>query len=369
MSKRLLVILLCACALCVPTRAEDLDSLYKARLQELPFEIEVPYHPVVGTYINRYLKNATQTGRLMARADYYFPLFWDILGKYNLPYELCYLPIIESALNPSARSHMGAAGLWQFMPATGKLYGLEINSLIDERMDPVCSTEAACAFLQNLYKTFQDWNLVIAAYNCGPGNVTKAIARSGGKKDFWAIYPYLPNETRNYMPIYIAACYVLNYADLHDVCPDSVWLYPQTDTLMVHDRMHLSQVSEIIGIGLDTLRQLNPQYARDIIPGGKDYALCLPSEYITTYIEQQDTILRHKADELINNRRAEIEHLRTQNAGGTYTQGGKTYYKVKKGDTLSGIGKRYHVTVKQLKAWNGLHSDNLSIGQKLRISK
>ncbi|MCQ2310718.1 MAG: transglycosylase SLT domain-containing protein [Paludibacteraceae bacterium] len=367
--RKALLILLCVCAGSRFVRGENMDSLYKQRLQYLPYEIEMPYNPVVGTYIQRYLKNYQLTARLLARADYYFPLFWDVLGKYNLPYELCYLPVIESALNPTARSHMGAAGLWQFMPATGKLYGLEVNSLVDERMDPFCSTDAACRFLQRLFEDFHDWNLVIAAYNCGPGNVKKAIARSGGKTDFWSIYPFLPHETRSYLPIYIAACYVMNYADLHDICPDTASSYPQTDTLVITERLHLNQVADILGIGLDTLRRLNPQYPRDILPGNKGYALCLPAELVTNYIEQQDTIFRHRADELVNNRRDEIEMLHRQGPAGGYSVNGVTYYKVKKGDTLSGIGKKFHVSVKQLKAWNGLKSDNLSIGKTLRIGK
>jgi len=357
------------CVACVCARGENIDSLYKARLQYLPYEIEMPYNPVVGTYIQRYLKNEQQVARLLSRADYYFPIFWDILGKHELPYELSYLAVIESALNPLAHSPMGAAGLWQFMPSTGKLYGLEVNSLVDERMNPIASTEAACAFLKRLYTDFQDWNLAIASYNCGPGNVKKAIARSGGKTDFWSIYPFLPNETRSYLPQYIAACYVMNYADLHAICPDSIWQYPETDTLMIRERLHLSQVADVIGVGLDTLRKLNPQYPRDIIPGDKDYALCLPADLVTQYIEQEDTIHRHRADELINNRRDEIDLLHKTGVNGGYSVNGVTYYKIKNGDTLGGIAKKFHVSVKQLKAWNGLKNDNIRAGKTLKIGK
>jgi len=367
--KKLLLLIFCACSACAYMRAENLDSLYKARLKYLPYEIEMPYNPVVGSYIQRYLKNEQQVARLLARADYYFPLFWDVLDRHQLPYELCYLPVIESALNPMAHSPMGAAGLWQFMPSTGKLYGLEVNSLVDERMDPMCSTEAACKFLKRLNEDFQDWNLAIAAYNCGPGNVRKAIARSGGKTDFWSIYPFLPTETRCYLPLFIAACYVMNYADLHTICPDSVWLYPQTDTLVIRERLHLSQIADVMGISLDTLRKLNPQYPRDIIPGEKDYILCLPSDKVVAYIEQEDTIHQHRADELINNRRDEIELLHRTGVNGGYSVNGVTYYKIKNGDTLSGIAKKFHVSVKQLKAWNGLKDDNIRAGKTLRIGK
>ena len=182
------------------------DSVYKARLQALPFVIEVPYNSVVRDFIHHYIKRANrQLASLCRLSEYYFPMFQDIMARYDLPYELCYLAVIESALNPQAHSRMGAAGLWQFMPSTGKLYGLEINSLVDERRDPIRSTEAACRYLKNLYSLFGDWNLAIASYNCGPGNVNKAIRRAGGKRDFWSIYPFLPRETRSYLPIFIAA--------------------------------------------------------------------------------------------------------------------------------------------------------------------
>ncbi len=287
----ILLLIISACALSTPARGENTDSLYQARLQSLPFVMDMTYKPVVGTYIQRYLKSPKWTARILAQADYYFPIFWDLLGKNDLPYELCYLPVIESALNPSARSKMGASGLWQFMPSTGMKYGLEINSLVDERMDPIRSTEAACSYLKTLYNMFQNWDLVIAAYNCGSGNIRKAIARSGGKNDFWSLYPYLPKETRTFMPAFMAAGYVINYADLHGICPDSTLLYPVTDTIMVSERLHLSQIADSISIGLDTLRQLNPQYTQDIIPAGnKDYPLCLPSDKIAIFIAQQDTI-------------------------------------------------------------------------------
>ncbi|MBR1426670.1 MAG: transglycosylase SLT domain-containing protein [Paludibacteraceae bacterium] len=348
--------------------AELPDSVYIQRLQDLPFLIEMPYNQVVRSYILRYVRRPKQLAALQQRSEVYFPLFTDMLGRYDLPYELCYLPVIESALNPVARSHMGAAGLWQFMPATGRLYGLEINSLVDERLDPMRSTDAACRFLRNLYDTFGDWNLAIAAYNCGPGNVNKAIHRSGGKRDFWSIYPYLPRETRGYLPIFIAAAYAMNYADLHGVCPgqaDSVG----TDTILTGVRQHLDQISHVLNIPKDDLRRLNPQYGRDILPGGKPYALCLPSDRVTDYIDLQDSILAYKADSLIHNRRAEIDLAQKTGINGGYSVNGVTYYRIKRGDTLGGIAKKFHVSVKQLKAWNGLKNDNIREGKKLRIGK
>lgn len=344
------------------------DSIYKQRLQALPFVIEVPYNEVVRRYILRYVKHSPrQLAALQRKAEYYFPIFEDILAKHDLPYELCYMPVIESALNPQARSHMGAIGLWQFMPATGKKYGLEINSLVDERMDPIRSTEAACLFLKNLYAIFQDWNLVIAAYNCGPGNVNKAIHRAGGKRDFWSIYPYLPSETRGYLPIFIAASYAMNYAEAHGICPATPLTTMASDTIVTTQRQHLKQIADNIDIPLAELRRLNPQYPRDIIPGGKAYAICLPIEKAGVYIDKQDTILAYQAKELIHNRRDEIELLHRTSVNGGYSINGVTYYKIKEGDTLGGIAKKFRVSVKQLKAWNGLKSDMIRAGKTLKI--
>ena len=335
------------------------DSVYKARLQALPFVIEVPYNPIVGGYINRYIQHSARVVGLARKSEYYFPLFEDALARYDLPYELCYLAVIESALNPSVRSHAGAAGLWQFMPSTGKLYGLEINSLVDERLDPIRATDAACRFLKAL--------LAIAAYNCGPGNINKAIHRSG-KRDFWSIYPYLPRETRSYLPLFIAASYVLNYSDTHGICPAEVDRTMRSDTILTHRRLHLKQVSDMLGVPLDELRRLNPQYTRDIIPGGeKEYALCLPIELSGQYIDREESILAYQADSLINNRRAEIELLHKSGLNGSYTHGGVTYYQIKSGDSLSAIAKRFHVSVKQLRKWNNLKNDNIRAGKKLRI--
>ena len=350
--------------------AELPDSVYKARLQALPFVIEMPYNQVVRAFILRYVqKSPKQLARLQRKAAYYFPIFYDALGRNGLPYELCYLPVIESALNPQAHSRAGAAGLWQFMPSTGRLYGLEINSLVDERMDPIKSTEAACTFLKSLYGMFNDWTLALAAYNCGPGNVNKAIHRADGKRDFWSIYPYLPAETRGYVPIFIAAAYSINYADLHGICPEAIEMTEETDTIQTNVRQHLLQISEILGIELDELRRLNPQYAKDIIPGGKNYALCLPSDRVTDYIDQQEVILGYRADELINNRREEIDLAQQTDLKGGYSVNGVTYYKIKNGDTLGGIAQKFHCTVSQIKQWNGLKSDSIRAGSTLKIKK
>ena len=344
------------------------DSLYKQRLQALPLIIEVPYNEVVRNYILRYIKHSPrQLASLQRKAEYYFPIFEDIIARHELPYELCYLSIVESALNPQARSHMGASGLWQFMPATGKRYHLEINSLVDERMDPIRSTEAACEYLSTLYNIFGDWNLAIASYNCGPGNVNKAIHRAGGKRDFWSIYPFLPRETRGYLPIFIAVVYAMNYAQLHGICPSDPLMTMATDTIITNQRQHLKQIAENLHIPLSELRRLNPQYPRDIIPGGKDYAICLPIEKTGAYIDNEQNILAYQADELINNRRAEIELLQRTSVNGGCSINGVTYYKIREGDNLGSIAKKFHVSVKQLKAWNGLKSDVIRAGKTLKI--
>ena len=367
------------------------DSVFIERMQQLPYVVELPYNTIVRRYILRYLYHSPkQVAGLLQKEQYYMPIFQDILSQYDLPYELAYLPVIESALNPNARSHMGAVGLWQFMPATGKKYGLEINSLVDERRDPIKSTHAAAKFMNALYEVFKDWNLVIAAYNCGPGNVNKAIYRAGGKRDFWSIYPFLPKETRAYLPLYIAAVYSMNFAAYHGISAkedplfvvdsihaDSV-LFPElanlttsemvpTDTIVTSQRIHLLQVAEILDIPLPLLRQLNPQYARDIVPGNKEYAICLPMDKSGAFIENQDQILAHKANELLHNRRTEIDLWQKTSVNGAYTVNGVTYYKIKEGDTLGGIAAKFRVSVKNLKAWNGLTSDMIRAGKTLKI--
>jgi membrane-bound lytic murein transglycosylase D len=367
------------------------DSIFIERLQQLPHVVELPYNTVVRRYILRYLYHSPkQVAGLLQKEQYYMPLFWDILSQYDLPYELAYLPVIESALNPNARSHVGAVGLWQFMPATGKKYGLEINSLVDERRDPIKSTHAAAKFMNALYDVFKDWNLVIAAYNCGPGNVNKAIYRAGGKRDFWSIYPFLPKETRAYLPLYIAAVYSMNYAAYHgisakeeplfvvdSISADSILFADlahlstnnvvPTDTIVTTQRIHLQQIAEVLDIPLALLRQLNPQYARDIVPGNKEYAICLPLEKSGAFVMNQDQILAYKANELLHNRRAEIDLWQKTSVNGAYTVNGVTYYKIKEGDTLGGIAAKFRVSVKNLKAWNGLSSDMIRAGKTLKI--
>ena len=347
------------------------DSVYKLRLSKMPCLMEMPYNPNVRSFIELYtVRKRHQVEYMLGMSNYYFPLFEQVLGANNLPLELKYLSIIESALNTTIVSRMGAAGLWQLMIGTGRMYGLEINSLVDERLSPLKATNAAAKFLKDLYAIYGDWNLVIASYNCGPGNINKAIRRAGGKRDYWAIYPYLPRETRGYVPIFIAANYSLHYASQHNLCPAIVNMPTLTDTVMVHQRIHLEQVASVLNLPIDEVRLLNPQYKKDIIPGDiKPYALCLPLNSINAFIAKFNEVVSYRADELINNRRGEIEILQ---AASTITPGGSgrvTYHKVKSGQTLSDVADKYGVSLKKLKKWNNIKGSKIVIGQKLKIIK
>lgn len=346
------------------------DSVYIARLMSLPYQMEMPYNEKVRSFIDLYtVRRRKQMAYLLGMSDYYFPIFEEKLNAYGLPLELRNLPIIESALNPGAISHAGAAGLWQFMVLTGRMYGLEINSLVDERCDPIKSTDAACRFLRDLYGIYGDWHLVIAAYNCGPGNVNKAIRRAGGKHDYWQIYPYLPAETRGYVPIFIAANYAMNFAEEHHICPVKVNMPLMVDTILTGNRMHLEQVSAVLDLPLDELRALNPQYRKDILPGnGKNYALCLPMNYSGAFIDKEADILSYKADSLVNNRRPEIE-MAQKSSTESNGSGSTVYYKVRSGNTLGGIAQKYHITVAQLKKWNHISGTTIRVGQTLKICK
>jgi len=281
---------------------------YINRLLRLPTVMEMVYNEVVQKFIDRYSGRLRHSiSYMLGASNFYIPIFEEALEAYQLPLELKYLPIIESALNPKAVSRVGASGLWQFMIGTGKQYGLQVNSLVDERRDPIKSSYAAARYLSDLYKIFGDWNLVIAAYNCGPENINKAIRRSNGNKDYWEIYPYLPKETRGYVPAFIAANYIMTYYSLHNICPMSTRLPAKTDTVMVNKNVHLEQVAEVIGINIDLLRSLNPMYRRDIIPGATEpYALRLPLTEVGKFIDLQDSVYNYKVDELLN-KRSEVE--------------------------------------------------------------
>lgn len=347
------------------------DSVYQLRLSQMPCLMEMPFNNTVRSFIELYtVRKRKQVQYMMGMSDYYFPIFEQVLGAQNLPLELKYLPIIESALNTTIVSRMGAAGLWQFMIATGRMYGLEINSLIDERLDPVKSTHAAARFLKDLYSIYGDWHLVIAAYNCGPGNVNKAIRRAGGKRDYWAIYPHLPAETRGYVPIFIAANYAMHFAKEHNICKAIVKMPIITDTIAVHERIHLMQVSKVLNIPIEQIRLLNPQYRKDIVPGNiRPYSICLPQNLANKFIDKFDEIVTYKADSLINNRRSEIEITQAPASSAPGGNGRVTYHTVKRGQTLSTIASRYGVSVNKLKKWNNIKGSKIQSGKRLKIIK
>lgn len=345
--------------------AELPDSVYISRLRALASPVQLPYNNIVKNYILRYTgRGKVGTARILSLAQYYFPLIEEELILADVPVEFRVLPIIESGLNPVALSKRGASGLWQFMPSTGRMYGLEINSLVDERCDPVPATRAACRFLRTLYGIYNDWTLVLAAYNCGPGNVNKAMARAGGegKKTFWDIYEYLPAETRGYVPAFIGASYACAYHRLHGIEAEPSPLPVAVDTVTVSRIMHLEQVSSTLNVPIDVLRKLNPQYKEDIIPATtKRYSLVLPQQFATEYIAHEQEIMAKDSlylKEYINP--VNIENKRLEQS---------ITYIVKSGDTLSGIAHRHRVTVREIMKWNNLRSDRLRIGQRLRIER
>ena len=281
---------------------------YVDRLSRIPSIMEMAHNDVVQKFIDRYSGRLRHSiSYMLGASNFYMPIFEEALETYQLPLELKYLPIIESALNPKAVSRVGATGLWQFMLTTGKQYGLQVNSLVDERRDPVTASYAAARVLRDLYKIFGDWNLVIAAYNCGPANINKAIHRANGEKDYWQIYPYLPKETRGYVPAFIAANYIMTYYSQHNICPMTTRLPAQTDTVMVNRNIHLEQVAEVMGINIDLVRSLNPMYRRDIIPGATELSpIRLPQTETGRFIDLQDSICNYRVDELLG-KRTEVE--------------------------------------------------------------
>lgn len=343
----------------------SLDSLYAARIKAIVTPIHLPYNEVVRTYINRYVDGSGLMSRVLARAKYYFPMIEEELLKAGLPVELRALAVVESALVATAVSRVGATGLWQFMPPTGKAYGLEINSMVDERYDPVKSTRAACKHLKYLYDLYNDWSLALAAYNCGQGNVNKALARAGGNpQSFWDVYWFLPSETRGYVPAFIAASYAYIYHQAHNITSAEPPLPIAVDTVHVSRLMHLGQVSSTIDVPNETLKMLNPQYKLEIIPATtKPYTLVLPANRLTEYVTNEATIFAKDSMYL-------KEYLNPETVQKKIAQASVTYHKVKSGETLGAIARKYRVTTTQLMRWNGIKNANkLSIGQRLRIEK
>ncbi len=359
------------------------DSLYSNRLNSLPTEIDLKYNKVVRRYIDQYTKKGKQQiGEWLGESKYYFPLFEEVLDKAGIPIELKYLPVIESALNPTARSKAGATGLWQFMHRTGTSYGLEINSLVDERRDPVKSTYAAVKYLKELYYIYQDWYLVIAAYNCGPANVNKAIYRSGGKTDYWDIYEYLPKETRNYVPAFIAATYVMSYHNEHEIISNASSYPLAMDSIKISKRLHFSHISKALNVPMEEIRRYNPQYRKDIIPGGKKYTLNLPTHKILAFVSDEDAVYSGRKVEggiALPEILAQNTKLQENTNEGVYfsdeinpemeAREVTTYYKIVKRDNLSSIARKNNVTVAEIKKWNNLKSNYLRAGTHLKIQK
>jgi len=347
------------------------DTVYSRRLYNMPTEMELSYNQVVRQYIDMYAnRRRDMVGYMLTIGNYYFPMFEEALDKHGLPLELKYLPVIESALNPVAVSRAGATGLWQFMLRTGKGYGLQINSLVDERRDPHKSTEAAARYLKDLYAIYGDWNLVIAAYNCGPGNVNKAIARSGGKHDYWQIYYNLPRETRGYVPAFIAANYIMNFYDKHNICPiESFQEMTALDTIHVNNQVHFNQIAEVLDIPLGDIRRWNPQFKKDRVPGNyQRYTLILPTNKVYAFLEKEEEIMNFRRSDYITHRENTDGYLASS---GSSISGNSenVYYRVRNGDNLSKIASRNGVSVSQLRSWNNLRSTRITAGKSLIVRK
>ena len=344
---------------------ESKDQLYRDRLAQMESAIPLTYNPAVREAIDLYVNRRSNLMSLMlSRATYYFPIIEEELDRQGLPLELKYLAIVESALNPTAVSRMGATGFWQFMLRTGKIYGLTINSVIDERMDPRKSTRAMCEYFKDMYALYGDWMLAIAAYNCGPGNINKAIRRSGGKRDFWEIFPYLPRETRSYVPFFIAAFYSMEYYREHDIRPSAIHIPIATDTVHLARRCTTRELAEITSVSLDTIELLNPMYKKGIIPGNQQsQVIVLPAQAAIDFASNKEKYFasHHKSEAKEENNASDIDEVQTADSEREVT------YRVRRGDSLGSIARRYHVTTAQIKAWNGLRSNMIHPGQRLVI--
>ena len=391
---------------------------YQERLRRLPVVMEMPYNSVVQKFIDQYSGRLRRTvSYALGAGNFYIPIFEEALDYYGLPLELNYLPVIESALEPKAKSPAGAVGLWQFMLATGKRYDLKVNSLIDERQDPYKSSWAAARYLRDLYKIYRDWNLVIAAYNCGPTNVNKAIHRANGVRDYWTIYPYLPSETRGYVPAFIAANYIMNYYCEHNICPMKTKIPITTDTVTIMRDLHMQQVAELCNIDVEAIQALNPQYRTQLIPGSSGpMTLRLPTETLNTFIDLKDSVYNYRVDELLtrrscvevddrldnrsvaSKRRAARQQSASESSSSSRSSASKSSSRkssrssssksssrsskssrkskkvkssasatVRKGDTLIEIAHRNGTTVEKLKKKNKIKGNIIKPGQKLKV--
>lgn len=391
---------------------------YQERLRRLPVVMEMPYNSVVQKFIDQYSGRLRRTvSYALGAGNFYIPIFEEALDYYGLPLELKYLPVIESALEPKAKSPAGAVGLWQFMLATGKRYDLKVNSLIDERQDPYKSSWAAARYLRDLYKIYRDWNLVIAAYNCGPTNVNKAIHRANGVRDYWTIYPYLPSETRGYVPAFIAANYIMNYYCEHNICPMKTKIPITTDTVTIMRDLHMQQVAELCNVDVEAIQALNPQYRTQLIPGSSGpMTLRLPTETLNMFIDLKDSVYNYRVDELLtrrscvevddrldnrsvaSKRRAARQQSASESSSSSRRSASKSSSRkssrssssksssrssrssrkskkvkssasttVRKGDTLIEIAHRNGTTVEKLKKKNKIKGNMIKPGQKLKV--
>ena len=391
---------------------------YQERLRRLPVVMEMPYNSVVQKFIDQYSGRLRRTvSYALGAGNFYIPIFEEALDYYGLPLELKYLPVIESALEPKAKSPAGAVGLWQFMLATGKRYDLKVNSLIDERQDPYKSSWAAARYLRDLYKIYRDWNLVIAAYNCGPTNVNKAIHRADGVRDYWTIYPYLPSETRGYVPAFIAANYIMNYYCEHNICPMKTKIPITTDTVTIMRDLHMQQVAELCNVDVEAIQALNPQYRTQLIPGSSGpMTLRLPTETLNMFIDLKDSVYNYRVDELLtrrscvevddrldnrsvaSKRRAARQQSASESSSSSRSSASKSSSRkssrssssksssrsskssrkskkvkssasatVRKGDTLIEIAHRNGTTVEKLKKKNKIKGNIIKPGQKLKV--
>jgi membrane-bound lytic murein transglycosylase D len=346
------------------------DSVYINRLSKINSIISLPFNNIIRNHIELYtIRQREKFCAVLGLKDYYFPMIEDVFDSYGLPAEFKYMAVIESALNPNAvNGRSGAAGLWQFMYSTGRMYGLTINSVVDERRDPVKATHAAARYLKDLYDIYNDWVLVIAAYDCGPGNVNKAIKRSGNKKDYWEIYYRLPKETRGYIPQYIAAAYAVNYYAEHNLQPLPLNIPVATDTIMVNKDIHLAQISEVMGIPLGELQALNPQYRTGLVPGySKPQTLTLPMNHLGDFIDLTDTIRSYKSDVYLSKTTRIADPTRSSYITTNIKGKTKLIYTIKDGDNIGFISEWYKVGLSDLRNWNNIYRNNIRVGHKLVI--
>lgn len=336
------------------------DTVYIERIKAMNSFIDLPYNEIVKNYIILYSeKMDTRMSKILGLSRYYMPIFEEIFDEHDVPVELKAMAVIESALNPVAVSRAGAKGMWQFMYSTAKMYGLKVDSFVDERLDPV-DLHAAAEYLKDAYNIFGDWNLAIASYNCGAGNVNRAIRRSGGKRAFWDIYQYLPRETRGYVPAFVGALYTMTYYKEHGIVPEPVAMPVHVDTFKINKMLHFKQVNELVGIPTEDLKNLNPQYKHQIIPGNeREYILRIPYNYTNDFIDNEDSLYVHKSAELFS----PVVIKKIKDGG----DGERIVHKVRSGEVLGKIAMRYRVSVRQIKKWNNLRSDNIRVGQRLVI--